>query len=828
MKNVNVTNTHIQSKKISMVEQNLADNEENEVVSSRSQTLQDILSKSVHYNGYVRKDTMVGLKEIIVKFPKSIRANIGVVVEGLMPRLIDDESVVREAAFHAWEKLIAVVQKNEIQPFISLILVYCCNGMTHLKIDIRMDTLKAIQAIVASFPKLLVTFGGRHFAQLIVNFQDMLGAKSFEGIQFKNAYKTSSKSKSKSSNNTTTSTINASSTSLSVRMVALNTLILIFEAGCASSTSNTTTSTTHGNDPTTLAERSCAIEKCTTLLLYATPTLVFQDSWSKTKDGRKATSAGTCWKTNSLSLFEPLVELWLESCPSDLLNLTCEHFKYLIQIARACKSILVLNPGQDLRKDVNPHAEWIHKCTHQLLSIFPFAHVEGVNIRRDHIFELNLILSEFACAIPRVSEDTLESIASFCIDSLEHHGSSKTPVEPIFQLLQCLLCKLSSASSSVSSASVLEQFTDFYQDCVDLDMRRACNTFILWMVSKQWSNRASTEKPFPFPSTDVVQIWMLGLLQDLASSGFRDCTDLWIGLSQMTQHVLSQSKELGSEIEHPVVETLLAFFQHLLMPGHHDQNGLGAALALVYHLPTFPPSLLKGLAKCCRSVYLTFASRSFVMEMVMNCHERFDTSALLSFSLSILFGSTMASPTDESSHAEEMKTSRYICTQMRRFQHQKNYDLTSVTTPFILQQLQQQELPSIEIGHSVVILFQYLALEKDSHKNLLEHSGPFFALVLLKYAVITQDILKCLECHANVLLPEILHSLLTREASREVGQVLLHLLQIRELHADLYPHEVLIRNWINQIEKMTTTDAMAVIMNKLKTELNLMATPGDQ
>eukprot|EP01018_Ginkgo_biloba_P003706 Gb_00827 [translate_table: standard] len=84
---------------IILPEQSLALDKEGFAVNRKQQTLKELLMQTTHHNAHVRKDALLGIKDLILRHPKEIELHKIAIIEKLSPRIGDSDKGVRETLF---------------------------------------------------------------------------------------------------------------------------------------------------------------------------------------------------------------------------------------------------------------------------------------------------------------------------------------------------------------------------------------------------------------------------------------------------------------------------------------------------------------------------------------------------------------------------------------------------------------------------------------------------------------------------------------------------------------------------------------------------------
>ncbi|KAJ0739367.1 putative pre-rRNA-processing protein Ipi1 [Helianthus annuus] len=149
----NTTNTELKSKAIILPEQSLASEKAGLAVSKRGLTLKELLQQTSHHNAKVRRDALVGIRDIFLNHPSELKMHKLRVIEKLRERMSDEDKVVRETLYQLLKTVIFPACKEGNQgTFISLMMAYVFNAMTHLTIDVRLMAFKTFDLVVQHYP----------------------------------------------------------------------------------------------------------------------------------------------------------------------------------------------------------------------------------------------------------------------------------------------------------------------------------------------------------------------------------------------------------------------------------------------------------------------------------------------------------------------------------------------------------------------------------------------------------------------------------------------------------------------------------------------------
>eukprot|EP01135_Chromosphaera_perkinsii_P007984 Nk52_evm56s1073 gene=Nk52_evmTU56s1073 len=169
----NFTNTSFKSQTIVIRGQKTLENGEGaKETNHRNLTLTDLLGQVKHYNLNVRKDACYGLKEIFALHPRQLHLHLNLILERIVPLKTDPESSVRKALIGLLQYILASTSRVQIEPFIKLLIAHTSSAMTHIRDDIRRDSMHFIDFYLDAFPEMLV----EHSGVLISNFVNIISS----------------------------------------------------------------------------------------------------------------------------------------------------------------------------------------------------------------------------------------------------------------------------------------------------------------------------------------------------------------------------------------------------------------------------------------------------------------------------------------------------------------------------------------------------------------------------------------------------------------------------------------------------------------------------
>ncbi|CAI9274234.1 unnamed protein product [Lactuca saligna] len=172
----NTTNTEVKSKAIILPEQSLASEKAGLAVSKKGLTLKELLQQTSHHNAKVRRDALIGIRDIFLKHPAQLKMHRLSVIEKLRERMSDEDRIVRETLYQLLKAVIFPACKEDNQgTFISLMMAYVFNAMTHLAFDVRLMAFKFFDLLVQHYPMSFSMYAEK----IIQHYQEILQKNQF-------------------------------------------------------------------------------------------------------------------------------------------------------------------------------------------------------------------------------------------------------------------------------------------------------------------------------------------------------------------------------------------------------------------------------------------------------------------------------------------------------------------------------------------------------------------------------------------------------------------------------------------------------------------------
>ncbi|XP_061362457.1 uncharacterized protein LOC133306194, partial [Gastrolobium bilobum] len=167
----NTTNTEIKSKAIVLPEQSVAAEKGGLAVNKKGLTLKELLQQTSHHNAKVRRDALIGIKDLFIKNPAELTLHKYAAVEKVRERISDDDKVVRKSLYDLLKLVIFPgCKEGTQQQIVSLLMAYIFHAMTHLAFDVRIMSFDFLSLVIEFHPPSFSTYAEKIFQ----NYEDIL------------------------------------------------------------------------------------------------------------------------------------------------------------------------------------------------------------------------------------------------------------------------------------------------------------------------------------------------------------------------------------------------------------------------------------------------------------------------------------------------------------------------------------------------------------------------------------------------------------------------------------------------------------------------------
>ncbi|UZJ51108.1 hypothetical protein CBS101457_000428 [Exobasidium rhododendri] len=157
----NATNTSFKARSIALTQQSITKDRSSAPTSKRNLTVEELIGQTRHYSASVRRDALVGLKDIYKLHDGLGVRHLGLVIPNVSRLMSDEDAGVRTSLHTFLSFYLASVPLTALQPYSSTLLLYTTSALSHIYPDIRLDAVRILDLLyIALGPQ--VTIGWQH------------------------------------------------------------------------------------------------------------------------------------------------------------------------------------------------------------------------------------------------------------------------------------------------------------------------------------------------------------------------------------------------------------------------------------------------------------------------------------------------------------------------------------------------------------------------------------------------------------------------------------------------------------------------------------------
>ncbi|EKM61169.1 uncharacterized protein PHACADRAFT_247608 [Phanerochaete carnosa HHB-10118-sp] len=153
----NAVDTSFKARSIALPSQTIVHDVERGIpTTKRKLTLDDLISHLKHYNAGVRRDAIIGLRELFEDHPGVIVSSLSATLSNCA-RVIGDEDVgVRKTLLSFFGWLLPQIPRHTLVPHASMLLLFTTSAQTHIFPEIRLDATRFLDLFLELFPGFVI------------------------------------------------------------------------------------------------------------------------------------------------------------------------------------------------------------------------------------------------------------------------------------------------------------------------------------------------------------------------------------------------------------------------------------------------------------------------------------------------------------------------------------------------------------------------------------------------------------------------------------------------------------------------------------------------
>lgn len=171
-KGLNVTRTDFTTKTIT-VNQLKKDLVQGDKVTKKKIGFKDLMSKLNNSSQSTRLDGLEGIVELVKAYPELADEHLSQLVQRIAPLTTDRDGKMRKVASGLLHFVLTNVEPLQLEPLYDIISAHVCCGLSHIDVDIQLDSLKLLDEIISAVPQLVAS---KH-DQLLPNCLDQVSLR---------------------------------------------------------------------------------------------------------------------------------------------------------------------------------------------------------------------------------------------------------------------------------------------------------------------------------------------------------------------------------------------------------------------------------------------------------------------------------------------------------------------------------------------------------------------------------------------------------------------------------------------------------------------------
>ncbi|KAI9446545.1 hypothetical protein H4582DRAFT_2108197 [Lactarius indigo] len=128
----------------------------NAPTTKRKLTFTDLVTHLKHHNSSIRKDALLGLRELFEAYPVLIESSLAMLIGTCVRLIASEDASVRRALLSFFTWLFPRIPIHSLAPHSPTLLLFTTSGQTHIFPEIRIDAVRFLDLYLETFPDLVV------------------------------------------------------------------------------------------------------------------------------------------------------------------------------------------------------------------------------------------------------------------------------------------------------------------------------------------------------------------------------------------------------------------------------------------------------------------------------------------------------------------------------------------------------------------------------------------------------------------------------------------------------------------------------------------------
>ncbi|KAH9981382.1 hypothetical protein BGW80DRAFT_1434558 [Lactifluus volemus] len=154
---VNQVDTSFKARSIALPTQSITvEKDVNAPTTRRKLTLTDLVTHLKHHNSNVKKDALLGLRELLEAHTELIESSLAFVMGACARMIADEDASVRRALLSFFTWFLPRTSAHDLGPHSSTLLLFTTSAQTHIFPEIQIDAIQFLDLYLDTFPDVVV------------------------------------------------------------------------------------------------------------------------------------------------------------------------------------------------------------------------------------------------------------------------------------------------------------------------------------------------------------------------------------------------------------------------------------------------------------------------------------------------------------------------------------------------------------------------------------------------------------------------------------------------------------------------------------------------
>ncbi|KAI0256601.1 hypothetical protein BJV78DRAFT_292526 [Lactifluus subvellereus] len=153
----NQIDTSFKARSIALPTQSITlEKDANAPTTRRKLTVTDLVIHLKHHNSNVKKDALLGLRELFEAHSELIKSSLALLIGACARLIADEDASVRRALLSFFTWLLPRTSAHDLSPYSSTLLLFTTSAQTHIFPEIQIDAIHFLDLYLDTFPDVAV------------------------------------------------------------------------------------------------------------------------------------------------------------------------------------------------------------------------------------------------------------------------------------------------------------------------------------------------------------------------------------------------------------------------------------------------------------------------------------------------------------------------------------------------------------------------------------------------------------------------------------------------------------------------------------------------